>query len=489
VDYYIAARGNDKHSGAKDAPWKSIARLNRAKLTAGDRVLFQGGSRFKGKLELTKAHSGKPGRPVVIGSFGRGLATIDGSAEGGCLMDNVSDLRLDALKFRGPGWRKMVRLSGVVVLGGKRVEITRLDVRDFPLHGVVIGGGLQPRVTHCRMQDNGSAGMVTWNARGWIKDLYVGHCIFENNPGTKLSPKSHSGSGLIVAGAKGALVEHCRASRNGWAMPRKGNGPVGIWVWKADRVVIQHCLSYGNRSPGWDGGGFDFDGGVTNSVMQFNLSYGNIGCGYGMYQFPKAPLWKNNILRFNISYLDGQNREGAALHFWTGDSKRQSMFGCKVYNNTFVGNVIARASAIRFEEFEVPFPGLEFKNNLLLFRGPAVVGQANLGRYKNNLWWNLDKKGFKLGDHLDFESWIERCQQESEGGKLLGAFKDPQVILPKGMTGLPKNTQDIPAMKAFRLKPGSPARGKALPVAVPKGLDLWGKPLKGKKLNLGAWQA
>ncbi len=467
MEYRIASNGNDRHPGSADKPWKTLARLNRARLKPGDVVLLEGGKSFQGPLLLTKAHSG-----LTIGSYGRGSAIIR-AKEDGARLESVSNLRLEGLKFRGPGYRKMFRCTGVTATACKNLVLSELDVREFSIHGIFISGGSQILVTHCRAQNNGSSGICSYDNHGTIRDLTLRYCIAENNPGTRLVPNGHSGSGILIAGVEDALIEYCRANRNGWAMPRVGNGPVGIWAWKAKRCVIQHCLSYGNRSPGWDGGGFDFDGGVTDSVMQYNLSYGNIGCGYGMYQFPKAPIWKNNILRFNISYADGKNREGAALHFWTGDNKRRSMSGCRIHNNTFVANVISRASAIRFEEFQVPFPGLKIHDNLLVFRGPAAFGQANLAKYTGNMWWNMQKKGeFRLGDHLNFEAWVANTGQETgRDKKVLGSFQDPQLVLPRSLKELPRNVEQMGEMKAFRLKAGSPALKN-----------------KGRKLNLGAWQ-
>ena len=77
--------------------------------------------------------------------------------------------------------------------------------------------------------------------------------------------------------AEVALVEYCESLFNGWDQPWTGNGPVGIWTHDADRVTIQHCIAHHNRSTALDGGGFDFDGGVTNSVLQYNYSHDNFG--------------------------------------------------------------------------------------------------------------------------------------------------------------------------------------------------------------------
>ena len=100
-------------------------------------------------------------------------------------------------------------------------------------------------------------------------------------------------------------------------MPRQGNGPVGIWAWMSDHVKIQYCISYKNRTSrgGKDGGGFDLDGGVTNSLIQYCLSYENEGAGYGLFQYPGASDWSNNIIRYSVSINDARTTEGAGSFF------------------------------------------------------------------------------------------------------------------------------------------------------------------------------
>jgi len=57
-------------------------------------------------------------------------------------------------------------------------------------------------------------------------------------------------------------------------------GGVGIWAWDSNDIVIQHNIAHHNRTGSYDGGGFDLDGGVSNSIMHYNLSYENDGSGY-----------------------------------------------------------------------------------------------------------------------------------------------------------------------------------------------------------------
>ena len=83
--------------------------------------------------------------------------------------------------------------------------------------------------------------------------------------------------------------------------------PVGIWAYEADSVTIQHCIAYRNKTSkgSEDGGGFDLDGGTTNSTIQYCLTYENEGSGFGIFQYDGASPWKNNTVRFNISVNDG----------------------------------------------------------------------------------------------------------------------------------------------------------------------------------------
>ena len=66
------------------------------------------------------------------------------------------------------------------------------------------------------------------------------------------------------------LIEYCTATNNGWDMPRTGNGPVGIWAYESDSVLIQRCIAYRNKTQkgAADGGGYNFDGGMTNSIIR-----------------------------------------------------------------------------------------------------------------------------------------------------------------------------------------------------------------------------
>jgi Right handed beta helix region len=74
--YYVSALGSDSSSGTSPADaWKTVSRVDRARLAPGDGVLFQGGGTF-GDQVLMPDSSGMPGRPIVYGSYGGGVATL-----------------------------------------------------------------------------------------------------------------------------------------------------------------------------------------------------------------------------------------------------------------------------------------------------------------------------------------------------------------------------------------------------------------------------
>jgi hypothetical protein len=58
--------------------------------------------------------------------------------------------------------------------------------------------------------------------------------------------------------------QNTTAYKNGALNSSPGGGPVGIWTYDADSVVIRNCTSHDNLSLKNDGGGFDLDGGTTN---------------------------------------------------------------------------------------------------------------------------------------------------------------------------------------------------------------------------------
>jgi hypothetical protein len=78
--FYVAPNGRDSNRGTSPArPWRTVARVDRASLQPGDRVVFKGGATFSDNPlmpGLGYKASGTTGDPIVFGSYGRGKAQL-----------------------------------------------------------------------------------------------------------------------------------------------------------------------------------------------------------------------------------------------------------------------------------------------------------------------------------------------------------------------------------------------------------------------------
>jgi hypothetical protein len=159
-------------------------------------------------------------------------------------------------------------------------------------------------------------------------DVVIHSVTAHRNSGIAGLNRKHSGSGIILADVDGGRIERCVASDNGWRCDSREGGPVGIWTHDSNAVVIQHNRSSRNRTGGrFDGGGFDLDGGVTNSVMQYNYSHDNEGAGFLLAQYESARPFFGNVVRHNVSWNDGRRNSYGAIHLF-GD-----MADTKIYDN------------------------------------------------------------------------------------------------------------------------------------------------------------
>ncbi|MBP6390710.1 MAG: right-handed parallel beta-helix repeat-containing protein [Flavobacteriales bacterium] len=75
--YYIAPTGNDANSGTSQAQaWKTIGRVNQisAQLQPGDKILFERGGVYRGKLTISS--SGTAGNKIEVGAYGTGSQPV-----------------------------------------------------------------------------------------------------------------------------------------------------------------------------------------------------------------------------------------------------------------------------------------------------------------------------------------------------------------------------------------------------------------------------
>ena len=480
TDYYVSPKGKDGDPGTSEKPWRTIESVNKKALQPGDRVLFEGGQIFTGNLVLDAQDHGASEQPLVITSYGTGRAVIDAGEGTGLRATGCNFLHVRNLNFLGAGRKGGNTGSGIHVSDSQGLEIDQVDVKGFQIGGVNVGGVRHARITHVYAHHNGSAGInIGETENQWSEDVYIGYCVAEGNAGDPKNLNNHSGNGIVAGIVHGCVIEYCEAMHNGWNMPREGNGPVGIWTWNADRVIIQFCISHDNKSPSWDGGGFDIDGGVTNSILQYNLSYNNVGPGYLLCQYYPAPTWKDNIVRYNISYNDGDKpQNGSICVTWY-----EGMSDVEIYNNTFIKDY---GSVVTFSDTKVP--GVRFRNNIFVTGGGSLIrGGAEKATFQGNVYWLLAGKPFEIDGFNSLEAWSNSTAQERVDGKLVGKWCDPLVVMPDRIASM--KPEDLKTLKEFHLQTASPCIGAGILIEKSGERDFWGTRLPEKKQpSIGAFE-
>lgn len=344
--YYVSPTGSDSNAGTQAKPWKTITKVNATVLKPGDRVLFQGGKSFSGSLALNEPEGGTASKLIVFGSYGTGKATINSGTQAGFAAYNVAGIRIESLKFVGSG-----RASGNLSDGVSfytdipvwnnlldTVQVVDVETSGYGKFGVSLGSYAYDYVNYIAIKtgfknvlfdqicthDNTDGGLFVYGSfnsyygPGYEWSLVPGYSNYNvkvtnsvayNNRGIP-GKGNNSGNGLVISDVDKGLIENCVAYENGADNDHPGGGPIGIWAWESNNVAIQFNTAFNNHTKTIDGGGFDLDGGCTNSVMQYNLSYNNDGNGYLVYQFYTARPMKDNVVRYNVSINDGRTNGG-----------------------------------------------------------------------------------------------------------------------------------------------------------------------------------
>lgn len=492
--YYINTQGDDGAAGTSPATaWRTIDRVNATTFQAGDRILFAAGQTFSGSLALHTAGTGVAASPIIVSSYGSGRATISSGNACGMYVQNAAGIDVRRLAFVGAG-RLASNNSGIVFYLDlpdthlSHLRLDSLDVSGYRDSGISIGswkgssGYSDVRVTACQAHDNGEAGISSY-----AEDLaahhnwYVGNCQAYDNTGRADVTTIHTGSGIMLAGIDDALIEHCEAYGNGRLNASTAGGPVGIWGYRCNELVIQHCESHHNSSgteP--DGGGFDLDGGCTNSILQYNYSHDNEGPGYELCQYKDAPAMFNLTVRYNVSINDAQLHNKGAIQVWsTGASG--GIQQAAIYNNTVVLNPPTDGSNPKVVYIcSGGFSDLTFRNNVFQSSGnlPILSTVATTGlRLEGNCYWNdsqvqLDWNGTA---YTDLAAWRTATGQEQlADGRATGLQAAPKLL---ANSPTPAPAADSPLLGAglnlqaeFGINPGlRDLVGNPTPPAATKG--------------------
>ncbi len=452
--WYISIKGNDNNPGTIAAPFKTIKKVNGLHLSPGDAVYFKAGETFKGTLTISLGSAGSQNYPIVISSYGNGKAIISADSARAISVYKTSYVTIKNLKMVGLGRKTGNHENGLAILNSEYIKAEYLDISGFQKSGLLIDSASHIISEGVFVHDNGSAGItVEGNNKKSSRDIHITRCRAENNPGDPTKLDNHSGNGIVVGNCTNVVIDYCTATNNGWDMPRIGNGPVGIWCYEADSVIIQHCLSYRNKTSkgAADGGGFDLDGGVTNSIIQYCFSYQNQGSGYCIFQYYGASPWHNNVIRYNISENDGTVSDSqAGMYVWNSSDDPKQFYNCEVYGNIVYNSKVA---ALSFSD-KSENSGFDFYHNIFVGKDSLIKGIDILDkcRFAGNDWWSLVSR-FNIHGIKDFKTWAVKTGKEQKNGRIVGLNIKPGFKNP-GNSNLTSASQ-IKPYTAYQLPKGS----------------------------------
>jgi Right handed beta helix region len=511
--YVDSATGDDADRGTSPgAAWASIDRVNTQDLNPGDRVLFRGGQTFDGTVSLDATDAGTSRRPVVIASYGHGRATIAAGPARGIVVFNAAGIEIRNLRVTGTSSGSGDLVNGIDLFtdlpGATKLEhirIDRVDVSGFRGAGILLSawpddgtksGFKDVRITRVDAHGNDDAGIASygyWDTESttWAhEDVYVGHSRMYGNRGVA-GKGGHSGNGLVLGDVNRALVERNVAHDNGADNDYPGGGPVGIWTWDSNRVVIQYNESYANKSKTLDGDGLDLDGGVTNSVLQYNYTHDNYGAGILLAQFTGARPFHGNVVRYNISENDSREFAYGGILLWNGGS---GITDTVIHHNTIVADadVSPQSAGIRFWSET----STTFYDNILatgdLPQVDVLPGLQSGAVFQGNNYWSGEPGKILIGwggeNFTTLGAWRTATGQEKADERPLGTAFDPMLTAP-GRGGTIGDADRLWTLDEYELRPGSPLRdlGYTPSGFEPGPRDFFGTRLpQGRVLDVGA---
>ena len=377
---------------------------------------------------------GQPEAPITIMAEEPGTAWIDGGAGNGLVLRDCAYIRVVGLVSRGAG-RKYHNQGGIGFLleDCENILIQDCTAEGYQHAGVSVRGGAYNRLVGVTARDNGGCGIISEpSSRGYGRFLTVSHCRALNNPGDPTVRTNHSGNGILIMAVEDARVEYCEAAYNGWDMNNDNfNGPVGIWTaCHAHRVVIDHCISHDNRTQ-WgktDGGGFDFDGGTCDCVIQYCYSYNNDGCGYLVCQYTGGDAMVHNTVRFSVSYNDGRAYHRCSVCCADGGGPNPA-HTAYLYHNFFYNSQGRDIVSGHYDHtvFLQNRMELEGGGNFLQELAPERPGKATILKGKpcqpmtfyGNSYMDWDERSSYTA-YYSLEAWSQGTGQERVGERCIG---------------------------------------------------------------------
>jgi hypothetical protein len=390
--YHVDSKsGDDQGPGSKARPWKSLDKVNAAKLAPGDRVLFRAGSTWAG--QLAPASSGSEGAAIVFGSYGSGkMPRIDagGKFEDAVLLKNVQWIEVRDLEVTNtgpsPGARRGVHVWLDNFGTAKHIIVSGLFVHDVNgTHQRKDNGGIIFRTNGNRTPSRFDGLTIERNVVWKVERSAIAAQSY-HYPRTRWFPSLNvvirdnfvsdiGGDGIVPWATDGALIEH-NIARNCNQTGTTYNA--GIWPWSTDNSLFQLNEASWTRTT-LDGQGFDSDYNSRGTTFQFNYSHDNEG-GFMLICSPGKRNQAENlgnigtIVRRNVS----RNDRSRIFHLSAAEDTL-------VHDNAIYVGAGHDVQMLITTDWEGWARGAVFRNNWFYSRGTARYGHA-VSRHKDGTY-------------------------------------------------------------------------------------------------------
>ena len=461
--YHVAPDGDDAKDGlTPDRAWRSLQRVNTARLAPGDKVLFRCGGQWRGSL---RPQSGSEAGPITYGAFGEGPKP---ALLGSVAMDRESDW-----KPCGPNlWATAAPSSA-----GRNLLTSDVGNIIFD-HGAAWG------VKRWREQDLKADLQYWYDPQGHQVKLYSAENPARRFKSCELALREH----IILQSGKGHVVYENLAVRYGAAH--------GIGGGSTHHIVVRDCdfswiggghqftrpdgvpVRFGNGVEFW-GNAHDclvercrlweiYDAALTNQnsgavAKQYNLVYRhNViwNCEYSFeyWNHPQTSLTHHVYFEHNTCFGAGfgwghaqrPDRAGRHLCFYSNDAQTHDMY---IRNNIFC------------EATNVAFDALWWK--------PETLADPKVIRLDHNCWLQPTGQMIRLRGKSYTQAQFAAYQRDT-GQEAHSLAADPRLIDPRKLD--------------FHLRSHSPCIDAGADLGCQTDFDRHTIP-RGKAPDIGAFEA